>query len=500
MASEATRRPHHPLAAAEAKITALSERIATLERDLKETQRLRTVEHKSMEHYRNENMRLSAAISEAAGAVNRIASPSMWKKEASILATKLERWHVADRAELCYRALYRTRDDDGQRLAIGLAELEGGIFEKMKAQIKHERDLEIAEHLKNKVFSGRLGDTLRLCCSFSWRTVRWLYDAWCFDWEARDKDGNLRKARQTLAPDSTVPVPSPFPVREMREYEDTLVRRTGGNVASDDGRAAEITDVDATLLRALSSAETSRMGGMATDGTAENPHIVIITGDGGQLTDDESGVRLALLAGSVERLNQSVHGVHTAAFWRASEHAESWHTIIGRTPVVRKQLCRIFQSGELLGRADAMTGERHGSGVHVQLVLSADKPFLCKSLGRRSFAHDFFSPNCRCCRSKNELYDISKELLSHYDEDSISFEERCALALVPLHEALDLPEHLIPDDWTITRHDKVRAPRLPPRDQSPARPPSCSLMSACEHARRSGPSARCSRCVSASIA
>ena len=70
-----------------------------------------------------------------------------------------------------------------------------------------------------------------------------MYDAWCFDWEARDKDGNLRKARQTLAPDSTVPVPSPFPVREMREYEDTLVRRTGGNVASDDGRAAEVTDV-----------------------------------------------------------------------------------------------------------------------------------------------------------------------------------------------------------------------------------------------------------------
>ena len=115
MASEATRRPHHPLAAAEAKITELLERIETLERDLKETQRLRNVERKSL--WTTTGMRtcacpLSGVISEAAGAVSRIASPAMWKKEAAVLATKLERWDVADRAELCYRyrALYRTRD------------------------------------------------------------------------------------------------------------------------------------------------------------------------------------------------------------------------------------------------------------------------------------------------------------------------------------------------------------------------------------------------------
>eukprot|EP00967_Tisochrysis_lutea_P032697 scaffold38670_cov41-Tisochrysis_lutea.AAC.1 len=42
--------------------------------------------------------------------------------------------------------------------------------------------------------------------------------------------------------------------------------------------------------------------------------------------------------------------------------------------------------------------------------------------------------------------------LTHYG--SMTFERRCALALVPLHEALGQNE---PEEWTITREDGVSA-------------------------------------------
>ena len=48
-----------------------------------------------------------------AGKVAKIASDAMWHKEAAILALKLERWDENDRAELCFRALYRSWDADG---------------------------------------------------------------------------------------------------------------------------------------------------------------------------------------------------------------------------------------------------------------------------------------------------------------------------------------------------------------------------------------------------
>ena len=149
----ATREPHHPLQALEAKIADLQRLLAIRDREIGTAQQQRTSARKSLERVRNENMRLSAAISEVSGTVSKIGSESMWKKEAGVLATKLERWHQEDRAELCYRALYRSWDDNHEhRLAHGLADLCGGIFDKMSRQIQHERDVEVAEHLRTKGF------------------------------------------------------------------------------------------------------------------------------------------------------------------------------------------------------------------------------------------------------------------------------------------------------------------------------------------------------------
>ena len=83
----------------------------------------------------------------------------MWVKEAATLASYLERWQAEDRAELCYRALFRSKGDDGQRLSMTLADLEGGIFDQMRKAIYRERnsDWQIAGHMQ-KVFSAAKAD------------------------------------------------------------------------------------------------------------------------------------------------------------------------------------------------------------------------------------------------------------------------------------------------------------------------------------------------------
>jgi AmiR/NasT family two-component response regulator len=84
MAFSATRSIHHPLAALEAQVVDLQQRLAIKEAEIVAEQNRRSSERKAYERLRNENMRLSAAISEAEGAVSKIGSESMWKKEASI--------------------------------------------------------------------------------------------------------------------------------------------------------------------------------------------------------------------------------------------------------------------------------------------------------------------------------------------------------------------------------------------------------------------------------
>ena len=121
---------------------------------------------RSCEKLRNENMRLSAAHSEVAGAVSKISSAPMYTKEAAVLALKLERWHEDDRAELYFRALYRSWDTDGQRLGWRVADLKGGMFDKMKREIIDARDKEIAEHLRPAVW------TVQLEYGFSWHRDR----------------------------------------------------------------------------------------------------------------------------------------------------------------------------------------------------------------------------------------------------------------------------------------------------------------------------------------
>ena len=431
----------------ETRITELEQLLKARETDLARVSSDAKYARTKIDHYRNRNMMLAAAHEAAVGAVSKIASESMMKKEAGTLALMLERWQADDRAELCYRALYKTRGEEGERLTDHLSDLEGGFLDEVRRQHYHERDVQIAEYLSTEAFDPSVADTLRVAAGISWNVVRWIRDTWKWDWRAKDADGAPKKARRMLAPDSNVPLPEPFCIKMMRQIEDQAVSGTGGNVGHDDGKGAEVRDVDATLLRAFTGCDATTMGGMATAGTKDDPHWATVTLDCAGLTHDESGVRLALVCASVERMNQSAHGVHTIAFWQASSNAEHWSTVLARTKHVRPALCRLFRDGELL------LPDGSGSGVFVKLLLTADKPALCHMLGRRSFAHDFFSPFCPCSERNGDLNNFTHDPLTHYD--ALTFQERCALALVAEWEALGEPE---PTAWTIKRKDKVKIP------------------------------------------
>eukprot|EP00966_Prymnesium_polylepis_P268246 6197054-Prymnesium_polylepis.1 len=127
--------------------------------------------HSQMEKVRNKNMLLSAAQEQRAGAVSKIETESMYKKETGTLALMLERWHVDDRAELCYRALYRTKGEEGERLTDHLSDLEGGFLDEVRRQHYDERDRQIADHMR-EVFSAAKAETLRLCTGWSWNMLR----------------------------------------------------------------------------------------------------------------------------------------------------------------------------------------------------------------------------------------------------------------------------------------------------------------------------------------
>lgn len=143
--------------------------------------------------------------------------------------------------------------------------------------------------------------------------------------------------------------------------------------------------------------------------------------------------------------------MYTVSFWRhgtlkkEGKSSEGWHTVRARTTQIWPQMCQIYaEDGQLRG------DDGKPSGTYIQFVLTADKPALCKILGRRTFSHDCFSPCCACSESAGNFYDMSHDPLTHYG--TMTFEKRCSLALVPLHEALGQPE---PEDWKIFRENKV---------------------------------------------
>ena len=453
-----------PLRAAEARVCELERQLDAAKRECVVVERDRRYWASQTLRLKRSNMLLSAAFSAKSGAVAPIKSHAMWQKEAAILELMLQRWAIGDRVELIARVLYRAHGADGKRLFHAFPALfqrpeakPGTYLYEFSQALYEARDIQTAAHFR-AVFTPEKAEAMRVCTRWSWNKVRWVRDTWKWNWAAVDGDGEPIKERVMIAPGSKVPMPEPFPIKEMQRVKHETVHSE--NISHSDGRGAECRDLDALLLRLVEQVQQMKLaGGFSTMGTEEDPHWIVLTGDGAGLTDDDSGVRIVALPGTTELLNQSTNLVHNLCMWRASSLAEHWDTVLLRMAHVRPALMRIWQSGQLKG------ADGSGSGVHVRFALSGDKPFMCHVLGRRNFSHDYFSPHCKCCSTLKQLYEYGYDKINHYT--GITFEERCSLALITVTEAMGLDDDT---EWTITSAGKVRS--TAPLQLAPARAPS----------------------------
>lgn len=254
-------------------------------------------------HQLSEVRTANAAVSDRSGKVGPINSSGRWSEEADVLENMMKRWrNIADWPELMMRVLVRQKTSDGEDLSFLVSE--APAFEKALAAIIDHRDLEIHQHLSNVTYSPEKAELIRLLTARSWNKTEWCNSIWKYDHNGHSKDGRRCRLREMLGPFSKQPAPLIFDPSRMRAWENEKLQ-TGyaecplRNKQQEDCRGAEVTDVDWCFHQAIEAAQTSTAGGMATEGSKEDPHLMLLTGDGAGLTADDSGVRIAVVAGSV---------------------------------------------------------------------------------------------------------------------------------------------------------------------------------------------------------
>ena len=81
----------------------------------------------------------------------------MWSKEVDVMVLKCKRWHIDNVLELAFKACYRMRDGDGDRVGMQLDRLQGGLYDRMLDRVRHEHELVCAEHISTHVFKPLKG-------------------------------------------------------------------------------------------------------------------------------------------------------------------------------------------------------------------------------------------------------------------------------------------------------------------------------------------------------
>ena len=295
----------NPLGRAEAQVAQLTYDLADLRREFdRAVSRLKTATS-TIWRLKRRNAVLLAAQQKRSGVVSQISSDAMWSREVSVLLEFCARWAAQDDLpELCCRMLNRLKTTDvrAEPLLLTLTDKQGPVFDKLRKAMNRERDWEIAGHI-SQVWSPGLMDTLRLCIGLSYNRTMWLESAFKYDWDV-NSEGHKVKKRHLLAPDSEIPLPSPFVVARMREVGPELLSGEAENLQSADRKAAWVKDVDHAFLRVVETTPRTGTGGWTTQGTKESKHVLLLTYDGAKVSADTSGVTFACLPASVERLNQ----------------------------------------------------------------------------------------------------------------------------------------------------------------------------------------------------
>ena len=379
-----------------------------------------------------------AALMEEQGRVQFMArNSSQFFREVNVLRAKLGRWDKRNWAELVVSALKGPRDGSQLDYTMDVRDCES--FQGALKEIHRQRDEECCEWLQTHAFRMEKQLLGKMSHRKSNRRMFWENSLYKFDHSSRDAEGAPIRKREMMAADSTVRAPelyNPKAVLAAIREEETNESGEDRHVESEDRLGAEVRDVEATIVKIIDSAEVSACGGWASKGTADDPHWLMESMDGAGLSHAASGVRIVLFAGSVRKLNQSRHGVHNLAAYQATSYAEDHGVLMARCAFIRPQLCRIFKSG-YVARAD-------GTKIYVKFMLSADKSGICHLMGTRNMNYDAFGTQCDCKDSKDEMYDLTKDPLTHYDH--LTFAKRVGRAHVAMHEALEEAE---PEEWCV---------------------------------------------------
>ena len=360
-----------------------------------------------------------------------------FSQEADVLRQKMGRWDKRNWAELAILALRGPRSGDQLDYTVDVRDCVA--FKGALTEIHRQRDEESCAWLQAHAFRVEKQLLGKMAHRKSNRRMFWENSMFKFDHSATDKEGNRIRKREMMAKDSSVRAPELYNPKEMlaviREDECDASGQDH-HVESEDRRGAQVRDLETTLLEVIDSAAESACGGMASKGTEGDEHWIIESMDGAGLTHVASGVRVVVYPGSVRRMNQSRNGVRNIATYQATTMAEDHGTLMARCAYIRPQLCKIFKRGYLT-RPD-------GTKVFVKFMLSADKSGICHLMGRRNMNHDSYGTQCDCKDSNDDMYDCTKDPLTHYDH--LSFATRVGRAHVAMHEAL---EETAPRVWWV---------------------------------------------------
>ena len=234
---------------------------------------------------------------------------------------------------------------------------------------------------------GRARFLTGLWCGLIEQSIKWVHKS----------DGTKR--RQMISPDAgcTVPAPTLFALTDINAAETQAEKETQLHLKEHpDRKGADIGGARYALDRAMlmSVTQSSRAGGMATKGTAADPHLMCVTGDGAGLTGAESGVRVAHFPGSTNLLAQSSNDVINWVFYKERCKAEDYTVLDGRLANLLPDIRRLYANGH----SGQLCPDGNPSGIYIKLVLVADKPFIRHVCGLLSHNADAFgAPMCTCC-------------------------------------------------------------------------------------------------------
>ena len=289
---------------------ALTQRIEELEAELKLAKNKRQSDRNALK-----TMAEKLAAFEDSEPVGKLKRREDQVKHAKRIVAVLNRYVPADRASLLMSALRISSQGCDHDLREDIPKTKS--FKVLLRAIHAARDKQIVKHLKEECFTADAFSMLRLIIGMSRRDCGLMQQVF-----KHKRLSNGKRRRFRLAPDSKEPVPEIFSLPEIVAYEDKAEKASKLELqAHDDKRGADVAGkqfaIDQVILNELEF-DHARHGGMATDGTPEDPHLWMVTGDGAGLSAMYSGIRMALFPGSTQYLNQSANDCTTIAFYKVS--------------------------------------------------------------------------------------------------------------------------------------------------------------------------------------